>query len=72
MTDYAPMSEEDQRARARMLKRLEPGARLLVTNGIKKGRTAVFVRADLDNPWLLAVLIDKVPRVVRWDWVTAT
>lgn len=66
---FAPMSAEDAKARKKLLARLVAGSKLTIIQGIKKGRTAIYVREDPDNPWLLNVLIDRVPRVVRFDWV---
>ena len=63
------MSDEQKVQRAKLLKKLARGTKLLVTTGIKKGRTAIFVGAHPDNPWLLNTRIDRIPRIVRWDYV---
>lgn len=69
-TSYAPMTHEQHTERERLLSRIQPGDPLLVVEGLKKGRTAFFQRADGDNPWLLCVTIDRRPAVVRWNFVT--
>jgi hypothetical protein len=65
-----PMDADTATRRRALLKTLARGTKLLVTEGLKKGRTAVYRGPDDDNPWLLRVAIDGVPRVVRFDWVT--
>lgn len=65
----APLSEENTRARARLLGQLRPGDKLTVLYGLKKGRTATYRAPDRDNPWLLDVMIDGCRRVVRFDYV---
>jgi hypothetical protein len=66
---YVPMTPADESRRARLLSKLAPKTKLLVTGGLKKGRTAFFVNPADDNPWVLNVVIDGAPRIVRFDWV---
>lgn len=68
-TTIMPMTPEQTRARSKLLKKLTRGATLDVVKGLKKGREAIFQAAHSENPWLLRVLIDRAPRVVRFDFV---
>lgn len=68
-TNVKPMTPEQTRARARLLKKLKPGDKLEVTAGLKKGREATYVGPDASNPHLLRVTIERVPRVVKFEWV---
>ncbi len=69
MSNIKPMTVEQTRARTRLVSKLVVNQKLGIIDGIKRGRTAYYQGTD-ENPWLLKVLIDRVPRVVRWDWVT--
>lgn len=68
--NVTPMAAKTATKRKRLLAELRPGAKLLVTEGLKKGREATYRGPDDANPWLLRVTIDGAPRVVRFDWVT--
>ena len=68
-TNIEPMTAAQRTAKKHFLCKIEPGMKLLITDGIKQGREAVYRGERKDNPWMLDVIIAGRASIVRWNWV---